>query len=204
MNVLLLTRIEKILNGSTSFLKNTEITLTFSQDILSFHNELARKHYDCFLLDLHMCSQIEMDIGKHIKTKKDIPPCYFINLKSTHSSSLELYNVNSPNRASCIRVSKDTFSSFLFSIIHEKPTNLLLFDESKLNKQQIVLLYFLYENKGKHVSITSMSEHLFGENTDQHKKTVYAYIHTLRLHIEENPKNPKHLIRTKKGIYTYV
>lgn len=63
------------------------------------------------------------------------------------------------------------------------------------------LYLLLKDNYNQAISLTQMSESLWGCSTDAHTKTLYSYIHRIKHILEENEYSPEWLVKEKKGYY---
>jgi DNA-binding response OmpR family regulator len=67
---------------------------------------------------------------------------------------------------------------------------------STTEKQIVDLL-----QKNESISLETISYHLWNEYNEQHKKTLYGYIHNIRNRLNDNLKRPQKLVRLKNGMY---
>ncbi len=173
-----------------------------ASDIISLHNGLVRYDIDCILLDKTNSSIWNMDIAHHVHSSTPNRACYYFNPASLAGKYIEIYGIDTDAKKIPFAVEVNDVAKF---ILGEDTTaeNRPYFYAKLTNHQQKLLQYFS-SREGKLISFKDMAEYLFGSFTEQHKKTLYTYIHTIRLCIEDNPKFPKHLIRKEKGYYTYV
>lgn len=65
------------------------------------------------------------------------------------------------------------------------------------SEQQIISLLCEKEM----VSLEDISLRLWNEYNEQHKKTIYTYIHNIRSRLKDDLRNPQKLIRLKNGMY---
>ncbi len=201
MRVIILSNETNIEQRLHSFLPKVQFITT--NNIISLHNEIIKQDIDAIFLDKNISSIWNLDISEHLQKFSHTWLCFYFNPTTLTKTHIELYNIEKAHKHDSFLLN----SSDVEMLIREQQTlssNDLTPLDDRLCTQQKELLRFFMNNGGKPISFKDMSEHLFGSFNEKHKKTLYTYIHTIRLFIEENPRMPKRLIRMKKGFYTYV
>lgn len=172
-------------------------------DIVSLHNAVVKSDFDGMLLDCSLPSIWNNSVYDHLQQCNFTQSCYYFNSQTVSETNIELYSIKKPIQFEPIICTTKNFTALMGGSADEKPSVPSVLT-SKLSEHHKDLLHFFFNNEGKLLTFKDMSEYLFGSFTEQHKKTIYSYIHSIRSCIEDNPRNPKHLIRKEKGKYTYI
>lgn len=200
MTIIVLSSSEGIVQKLESFAPGFHFII--AKNIINLHNAIVKFDFDGIFLDCNIRSVWTMNVAKHLEKFDQKCSCFYFNPGSLNESSIELYNIQSLIKNEVTLATPKSLYHLLQG--EHKEERLIPFMNNKLNVHQKKLFHFFCIHEGKLVSVKDMSEHVFGTYNDQHKKTVYAYIHTIRTYIEDNPKTPTHLIRKEKGLYTYI
>lgn len=72
-----------------------------------------------------------------------------------------------------------------------------------LNTKEFALLLYLVENKGRAVSKDTLFNKIWGFDSESEQQTLTVHIKWLREKLEDNPKQPKHIITVWGVGYRY-
>lgn len=184
-----------------SFLPKAQFIII--NNIISLHNEIIKHDADAVLLDKNVLPVWNMDITDHLNKCSYKWSCFYFNAATVSIKHIEISRIEKTRKHESFIVTSSQIEG-LIGTKKEKSNDERFSLAERLCTQQQELLRFFMNNEGKLLSFKDMSEYLFGSFNEKHKKTLYTYIHTIRLFIEENPHVPKHIIRKKKGFYTYL
>jgi len=201
MKLIVLTNEEEIYQRLVLFSPMTQFVI--AKDIISLHNGIVKEDFDGILIDCTRTPVWHMNIEQHLKKNSFNKSCFYFNSETLSQMYIELYRIEESKKYEPIISTLKTFEQ-LMQGSQSNDNNHQLFISNKLSDHQKALLNYFFSNEGKLLSLKDMSEYLFGTYNEQHKKTLYAYIHSIRSCIEDNPRLPKHLIRKEKGMYTYI
>lgn len=201
MKLIVLTNDAEIYQRLKIFSPETHFVI--AENIISLHNGIVKEDFDGILIDCTKSPVWHMDIEEHVKMSRFNNRCFYFNSETLSQMYIELYSIEKSKKYEPIISSLKSFEKLLQGSQADKNSE-PLFISNRLNNHQKELLNYFCTNEGKLLSFKDMSEHLFGTFNEKHKKTIYAYIHSIRSCIEENPRLPKHLIRKEKGMYTYI
>ncbi|MBR4777711.1 MAG: winged helix-turn-helix transcriptional regulator, partial [Lachnospiraceae bacterium] len=108
------------------------------------------------------------------------------------------------------RYSTDAFSDSFLRIDKLKKTVKVLNGkaeaakkETELTQKEYELLSLLVENTGKTMNKDFLFNKIWGIDSDSEQQTLTVHIKWLRQKIEENPKNPKHIVTVWGVGYRY-
>lgn len=160
---------------------------------------------DLFVKTSDVAPNSSFDIYKTMKEYNHFFPYLIVDLNSietvtTNDLLRQLQNLSEPIK----KFNDVQLIDFLLTkmkepeyLTNQKPLSKL----KNLTPTTRKLFNFFYQNQNKKISITDLSFHLWNETSLNHTKTVYSYIHELRLIIEDNPQSRFKITREGKGIY---
>jgi DNA-binding response OmpR family regulator len=68
-----------------------------------------------------------------------------------------------------------------------------------LTEREVMLVRFFAENDGRVVTRGELLERVWGYTFDTSTRTLDTFVHRLRKHFEEDPRNPRHF-HTVRGV----
>ncbi|MDO4471373.1 MAG: response regulator transcription factor [Bacillota bacterium] len=179
-------------------------------------NEISESLPDIALLDVMLGDGNGFDLIEQIKKKADIP-VLFLTARGEDEDKLVglgagaddyivkpflakelILRVNAVLRRT-YKSDSNTANLSACKIDFEKAVVIRNEKEIPLTAKEFELLFALYRNSGKIVTIDSLCEAAWGDNPFGYENSLMAHIRRIREKIEENPSKPVSLI-TVKGL----
>lgn len=101
------------------------------------------------------------------------------------------------------RYQSDTIVCGNLKLDKVKETACMQDKELNLNSKEFALLLYLVENKGRAMSKETLFNKIWGFDSESEQQTLTVHIKWLREKLEDNPKEPKHIITVWGVGYRY-
>ncbi len=200
----------------TTLHKENFINIFTANSCESAYEILYEKDIHFLILDIMLPDGSGYDILKLVRKDKKMP-CLFLSAFSDMDSKYRGFMVGADDYLTKPFMAKELIFRTLailnrsypdyskkiilegVSLDFEKAIVYKSEDEIMLTAKEYRILELLYENKNKIVSLDTILNRVWGENSFGYTNTLMAHIRKIREKIEDNPSCPKNLV-TVKGL----
>lgn len=173
------------------------------------------KSYDVIILDIVMPMMFGTSAAKEIRSRCDTP-IIFITARSSDSDKIEAYRSGADDylckpfstvelvlRINAVLKRTQTCEEIVF--LDREKAVVILNKKIPLTDKELMLLRYLYNNRGEVVSVEKIYETVWGERyLPNSNNTVMVFILNLRKKIEEDYTHPKHIVTVWGKGYKYA